>query len=193
MSISSAKSGGTGISLALDNNFMEPIASVLVGASGVNTAGFIDIPQGYKHLQMRGLIQTNRVTYGRDWVYYRFNGDRGTNYSWHQLGTDGATASSNGTADADAGLLAEIGTSTGGTFGIAILDILDYANTSKYKTAKTLGGGDHNGTVAGFGATVTFVSSSWRAVEPISSLYFHPSNGTLFTQNTRFSLYGIKG
>mgnify|MGYP000739741444 CR=1 FL=1 len=50
MSISSAKSGGTGISLALDNNFMEPIASSTGGSS---TIVFNDIPQGYKHLQIR--------------------------------------------------------------------------------------------------------------------------------------------
>ena len=193
MSVTSAKTGSTSLSLALENNFMEPIASVLVGAGGANTIAFTDIPQGYKHLQMRGSIQTTRVTYGRDWVYFRLNGDRGANYSWHKLDGDGTTIGAGGTADADAGVVAEVGTSTGGTFGVAILDILDYSNTNKYKTVKTLGGGDHNGAVAGFYGTVTFVSGSWRSFDPVSSLYLHPSNGPLFAQYSRFSLYGIKG
>ena len=53
MSITSAKTGSTSLSLALENNFMEPIASTLVGAGGVSTVTFNDIPQTYKHLQIR--------------------------------------------------------------------------------------------------------------------------------------------
>ncbi len=52
MSITSAKTGSTSLSLALENNFMEPIASTLVGAGGVSTVTFNDIPQTYKHLQV---------------------------------------------------------------------------------------------------------------------------------------------
>jgi len=62
MSITSAKTGATGISLALENNFMEPIASTLVGASGSAIIEFNDIPQTYKHLQIRLIGRTNRST-----------------------------------------------------------------------------------------------------------------------------------
>ena len=55
MSITSVKSGATGISLALDNNFMEPIATTLVGSTTVNVVTFNDIPQTYKHLQIRAI------------------------------------------------------------------------------------------------------------------------------------------
>ena len=60
MSITSAKSGATGISLALDNNFMEPIASTLVGSGGSSVITFNDIPQTYKHLQLRVLVATQQ-------------------------------------------------------------------------------------------------------------------------------------
>ena len=50
MSITSVKSGATGISLALDNNFMEPIATTLVGSGGANTIIFNRFPLIQKHL-----------------------------------------------------------------------------------------------------------------------------------------------
>jgi hypothetical protein len=170
----------------------EQIATVAVPSGGIATVSFVGIPQTYTHLQMRGFIQTNRVTYGRDWIYYRLNGDAGANYSWHHLSGDGANAQAGADANAVAGLMVETGTTSGGTFGATVLDILDYATTSKYKTAKALGGGDHNGTVAGFGATVELVSSSWRSTDAVSSILFYPSNGTLITQYSHFALYGIR-
>ena len=61
MSITSVKSGSGGISLALDNNYMEPIATMVVSATSVNSITFNDIPQIYKHLQLihLGLVTHN--------------------------------------------------------------------------------------------------------------------------------------
>ena len=49
MTISSVKTGAVGLSLALDNNYMEPIATTLVGSGGVNQITFNDIPQSYNN------------------------------------------------------------------------------------------------------------------------------------------------
>ena len=63
MSITSLKTGTTGLSAALDNNYMEPIATTVVGSGGVASIAFNDIPQIYKHLQIRGIGRTaNAVT-----------------------------------------------------------------------------------------------------------------------------------
>lgn len=171
----------------------ESIATVTVGAGGSSSVTISSIPSTYTHLQLRVFAQTNRVTYGRDYVFLRFNGDTGTNYAWHQMTGDGSTTVSSGNASQNQGIFAEIGTSTGGAFGVGITDILDYANTSKYKTARTLGGGDHSGTIGGFGGTVTPTSSLWQSTSAISSLTLYPSSGTAFTQYSSFALYGIKG
>jgi hypothetical protein len=197
MSITSAKSGATGISLALDNNYMEPIASTLVGAGGVSTIAFTDIPQTYKHLQLRIFAQSNRATFCRDSIEIRYNNDYATNYSSHVLYGDGGSVAASGSANDNGNSTGTIGTSvenTGKQFGIVLVDILDYANTNKHKTLRLIGGEDMNGTGAsGIGGIIQIGSGMWMNTNPITSIQFEPGVGTLFTQYTRISLYGIKG
>ncbi len=197
MSITSAKTGATGISLALENNYMEPIASTLVGAGGVNTVIFNDIPQTYKHLQVRAFAQTNRATFCRDSLQCKINGDAATSYSGHYLFGDGGGTGSGGSASQAIFGFGTIGASAGGTlsnYGIAIADILDYSNTNKNKTIRALAGTDMNGTGSGgIGGLIEFSSSAWYNTAGITSLTLTPGIGTLFSQYSRFSLYGIKG
>ena len=184
----------SGIQNSIANaNSYESISTVTVGAGGSSSVTISSIPSTYTHLQLRVFAQTNRVTYGRDYVFLRFNGDTGANYAWHQMTGDGSATVSSGNASQNQGIFAEIGTSTGGTFGVGITDILDYTDTSKYKTTRTLGGGDHNGTIGGFGGTVTPTSTLWQSTSAVSSLTLFPSSGTAFTQYSSFALYGIKG
>lgn len=171
----------------------QSISTVTVGAGGSASVTISSIPSTYTHLQLRVFAQTNRATYGRDYVFIRLNSDTGSNYAWHQVTGDGSTVVTSGNASQTQGIFAEIGTSTGGAFGVGITDILDYANTSKYKTLRTLGGGDHNGTIAGFGGTVTPTSALWQSTSAVTSLTLYPSTGTAFTQYSSFALYGIKG
>lgn len=196
MSITSAKSGATGISLALENNFMEPIASTLVGSGGVSTVAFTDIPQTYKHLQIRMFVQTNRATYCRDSAEIRYNNDYGSSYYYHVLYGDGAAVGA-GAGSASSDSTATIGTNvenTGKQFGIAIVDVLDYASTSKFKTTRLISGTEMNGVgFGGIGGLVQVGSSLWSNATPITSIQFEPGVGSLFTQYTRISLYGIKG
>ena len=178
----------------------ESIQTFTVGAGGTASITFGSggtIPQTYKHLQLRILGQTNRGTYGIDEMYMRFNGDTGTNYSWHSLtgqgsGTPVTNNSGSGTNYAFLGA-GSIGTTTGGSFGASICDIVDYSNTSKNKTARNLSGVDLNGTVSGLGGWITLDSSSWRSTSAITSITLTPANGTIFTQYSSFALYGIKG
>jgi hypothetical protein len=80
--------------------------------------------------------------------------------------------------------------STGGAnvFGTFIIDILDYANTSKYKTQRGLGGADLNG--SGY---ISFNSGNWRNTNAITSISLTPLYGSQFAQYSSFALYGIKG
>jgi hypothetical protein len=177
-----------------DNYYMEPIATTLLG-SAATTITFSNIPQTYKHLQIRYLGQTNRGTYGIDNSKIQFNGDTGSNYSWHVLSGDGAGAFSGaGTSqtfiksgDRDLGT-----TTVSNTFGAGVIDILDYANVYKYKTTRSLSGEDINGTVAGFGGGISLSSGLWMNTAAITSITFNVANGTQFTTYSRFSLYGVK-
>lgn len=189
MSITSVKSGSGGISLALDNNYMEPIATVLVGSGGINQITFSDIPQTYKHLQIRALVRdTSSNTDGN--IYYFLNSDRGQSYPSHFLyGTGSSVLAGGNTASTVGGLGFRNtgGTSSANMFGVGILDILDYTNTTKYTTTRGLTGHDQNG--SGF---IFFWSSLWLNTDAVTSITFIPTAGSI-AQYSRFSLYGIKG
>lgn len=179
------------------NGAMDALATVTVPSGGAASVTFAGIPQGYKHLQIRGFGQSSRATYGWDDVAIRFNGDSGTNYARHYLGGDGGSAYS-GSANTPSTYIytdSIIGSSTAGAnvFGSFVMDILDYASTTKNKTVRTLGGTDLNGTVGGQGGRVTMNSGLWFATPAaITSIVLTTSSATNFNQYSQFALYGVK-
>ena len=191
MSITSAKSGGTGISLALDNNYMEPIATTVVGSGGLSSSiVFTNIPSGYKHLQLRVHARNTRNAAGGDGPDMFLNGDlTATNYSQHYLYGNGTDAAASGSVNAGSIYAIRIATDgqTSNVFGESIIDILDYSNTNKYKTVRALTGFDNNGT-----GSVWLTSSAWLSTDAVSTITI---GNYLYTwyQGSRFSLYGIKG
>jgi len=174
----------------------DALGSVTVGSGGLSSITFSAIPQTYTHLQIRANVQTNRSTYGIDEGYLTFNGDNGSSsYAYHFIYGDGssATASASPSVSHIATGSGNFGTSTGGTFGGFVCDILDYASTNKNKTVRMLGGADLNGTVGGLGARTNLASGLWmNNTTGISSLTLTPVNSSLFTQYSNFSLYGIR-
>lgn len=164
----------------------ESIATVNPSGTSVT---FSSIPSTYKHLQVRIISRTTRNDASVDGIYLRMNGDTGGNYSYHLLQGNGSAAS--GYSGTNAGNIvaafngadAQTGASI---FNGAVFDILDYANTNKYKTTRSLFGYDANGS-----GTITFGSANWRSTSAITSLTFL-AEGT-FVSNSSFALYGIKG
>jgi hypothetical protein len=170
------------------------ISTTTVGVGGVATVTFSAIPATYSHLQIRFMAQTNRATVGRDGILVRLNSDTASNYSYHELAGDGASATSSSSLTTY--LLSNAistGTTTGSNWGGGILDILDYANTNKYKTARCLSGTDCNGTVGGLGGAIVLSSGNWRSTSAINAISITMNGGTLFSQYSSFALYGIKG
>ena len=190
MSVTSAKTGSTSLSLALENNFMEPIASVLVGASGSNTIQFLDIPQTYKHLQIRIIGRDNRSGVSINTSYLNINGDKGTNYSYHAVYGSGTSALATGLASNTFAVnhQSTAGSATASTFAATVIDILDYSNTNKNKTIRSLSGYDDNST-----GRIALWSSLWMSTNPVTSITFAPAVDASYQQYSRFSLYGIKG
>jgi hypothetical protein len=168
---------------------MEPIASTLVGASGVGSVVFDDIPQTYKHLQVRVHGRTNRGIF-RDFISLNFNSDYSNIYSIHVLSGDGASVASGNTVSFNEIQISMVGAATGiaNAFGAVIIDVLDYANNNKFKTIRALGGYDDNGQ-----GVVAFNSGGWMNATAVNNIVITPGIGSLFVQHTRVSLYGIKG
>jgi hypothetical protein len=173
----------------------DSLATITVPSGGLASVTFAGIPNTYKHLQIRCLAQTNRATYGIDEMSAVVNADNGSNYSSHTLLGDGASALvfayTTQTKFFSGGVT--VGTSTGSNFGATIIDVLDYASTSKNKTARVISGTDMNGTIAGFGGRVGLTSGLWmNSTTAISSIQLAPAIGSLFTVNSQFSLYGVR-
>lgn len=165
-------------------NSYESISTVTVGSGGASTVTFSSIPSTYTHLQIRSLNQTGAN------AVIRFNSDAsGTNYRAHYIEGDGTNISA-GTVQAGGydGGYAIVGKGpVSNTYGGAIIDILDYANTNKYKVSRGISGIDQNG--SGY---LDYISSVWMSTAAISSITF-ASVGTTFAQYSSFALYGIKG
>lgn len=157
----------------------ESIATVTVGSGGAANVEFTSIPATYTHLQIRFIAQGGSVG-----LNLRMNGAT-SGYSTHYLTGDGATVSSSGTAN-------EVYIYTGRTptstyFGVGVIDILDYANTNKFKTLKSIAGNDQNGS-----GSVWLFSGNYPSTTAVSSLTLFSTTGNL-AQYSQFALYGIRG
>lgn len=158
--------------------------SVTVGSGGQSTISFTSIPQTYTHLQVRAICKGSSAEYLR----IRFNGDTGSNYFAHNIQCNGSAVNAYAHTSITGAYLFPSGMSdTANVFSGVLVDILDYKNTNKNKTTRSLHGQDTNG--AGF---IYFMSGAWNSTAAITSIDFVISSGT-FTQYSHFALYGILG
>ena len=176
---------GTGVPPV--TNSYESIATVTVGGGGSTTVAFTSIPSTYKHLQIRASFTTSS---GGQVISARLNSDSGSNYTLHSLIGNGSAASAGAsTASPYATIFGRVvGTSATNPTAL-VTDILDYTNTNKNTTLRTLGGNDNNGS-----GELNFLSDLWLNTAAVSAIEISPYNGAVaFSQYSSFALYGIKG
>jgi hypothetical protein len=171
-------------------NSYESIATVTVGGGGSASISFSSIPSTFKHLQVRAIGRTDRASLFGDFGKLTFNSDSGANYSDHQLQGDGASVVAGAASSANFIRINRFAaaTATANAFGALTIDVLDYADTNKYKTLRNLGGIDSNGS-----GDIFLISGNWRSTTAVNSLTITVGGGTLFNQYSQFALYGIKG
>ena len=176
---------------AMSANLWQPqgaydaLSTVTVPSGGLASVTFAGIPNTYKHLQIR--CSTLRTT--NPGILMQINGDATAgNYPQHILYGDGASAAAYADITNYTGFVwgaNDLGTTT--IPGIGIIDILDYANTSKLKTFRSLTGTDKNGS-----GTIAFASGFNKVItSAITSITFNGA-GANFNQNSTFTLYGVK-
>lgn len=168
----------------------ESIATVTVSSGGAANVEFSSIPSTYTHLQIRGIWRSNRAN-AQDPIMARFNSDASTsNYTQHALyGNGTAAVGANNLGEPGILQYSGAGNNAGtGVFGSYVIDIIDYANTSKYKTLRSVGGYDNNGD--GF---IAINGGAWLSTSAINTIRLYPFGGTLLQQYSTFALYGIKG
>jgi hypothetical protein len=164
----------------------ESIATVTVGSGGAANATFSSIPSTYTHLQIRGITRNANAD---DSTIVRLNSDSGSNYARHFLrgnGTSATGAASSSVSAMEAPFTAYSGTTASAFTGV-VIDILDYANTNKNTTIRTIGGVDLNGSGA-----VNVTSGLWMNTAAVTSILIAPGSGNL-VEYSQFALYGIKG
>lgn len=165
-------------------NALELISTQLL-SSTTSTVTFSGIPSTFKHLQVR-ITARQDTSYTVSSLLMRLNSDSGSNYSWHRLQAGGGSVSSGAfTSQSQMGIgVSTDAGSTSNAFGGFIVDILDYANTNKNKTVRTLGGFAVSSNV------IELKSGAWYNTSAVNALSF-TGDGS-YVAGSRFSLYGVK-
>jgi hypothetical protein len=171
----------------------ESIATVSV-TSAQSTVSFSSIPSTFKHLQIR----YSAVSASMGSLFMRINGDTDqSKYVTHYLSGTGTSPAVSGVLGSNTGRSAVVlGGIGGGQFSttypyVGIIDLLDYANTNKTHTVRSLHGTETNNT--GYSGVASLSSGLHLSTTAISSLDFFLDGNVNITQYSTFALYGIKG
>jgi len=175
-----AASGGGGAANAYD---LLETTTLTSSASSVTFSG-LGSYSDYAHLQIRGVGGNDAVGTGFESLRLTFNG--ATNYSYHVLRANGSSFESFGGSRTTIPIFNVLGNNgASNVFGSFVTDVLDFANTSKNTTTRTLGGG-----VSG-SSRIGLYSGAYLSTTAVTSLQLE-SDGANMIAGSRFSLYGIK-
>lgn len=188
MAIRSLKTGTFSRSTQVGNSIILPgdFESIATSTpSGTGTVTFSSIPSTFTHLQIRGIFSASVASRN---IVIQFNSDTGTNYSWHELSCTGTTVGASSGINSTVMYVASAANTTSSLNPCAfIIDILDYANTNKYKTLRSFNGADINGS-----GGVFLDSGFWRSTSAITSVTVNLNSGNYQT-GSNIALYGIRG
>lgn len=181
--ISTAGGGGTSY---------ESIATVTLSTTATDVT-FSSIPSTFQHLQIRYLARNNTAAVASRVLYMQFNGNTSAgSYNAHELfGTGTGVTASNSFTGAGACYVGRISAAAvaSNIFGVGIIDIHDYASTTKNKTVRTINGLNDNGANTEY---IQLISSLFINTGAVSSIRLFPSSDSFIAGST-FALYGIKG
>ena len=169
--------------VAASTSSFESIATATLAVDSTSIQ-FTSIPQTYSSLQIRGIGRSGTSANGPS-LYFN-NVPSGTSYAYHNLYGDGTSVLAQGYAsqayDSSMGILS----ATANIFNGFIIDIHDYASTTRNKTTRALTGVDLNGS-----GSIWLHSSVFTNTSAITQIDLY--NGYTWKAGTTFALYGIKG
>jgi hypothetical protein len=149
---------------------------------------FSSIPSTYKHLHIRFSV---KAPSGNPSLNLNYNGDTGSNYTIH-------TVTGNGSSVTAGASISRTNFPIAWNFGmvtvyqnVAIVDILDYASTTKYKTSRAFYGQESNS--GSSASNLELNSGLWINTAAINSITVTVTGGLSYQSGTTISLYGIKG
>ena len=146
----------------------------------------------YRHLQVRMVGRTTDTGFTAVRVLQMtFNGDTGSNYSRHQLLGNGSSVTSGGassTTSINANNVLPADDTVANSYGVAIIDILDFNDINKNTTARLMHGVLSNAT---YTPNIYLSSGAWYNTSAVTSISF-AFEGKNIKTGSRFSLYGVK-
>jgi hypothetical protein len=162
----------------------ELISTTILGgtAASVTFSGLGAYASTYKHLQIR---MTARLSSANAIDAY-INGDTGSNYAGHLLRGDGSSVASFARSSTSILQIADA-TNTANVFTGAVVDILDFASSTKNTTIRSITGD------AGGQNYSQMWSGLWNNTAAVTSIQLYGRASTTFQIGSRFSIYGIRG
>lgn len=152
-----------------------PIATTTLGSTA-SSVTFSSISGAYTDLR----IVYATTASGDAGNYLRFNSDSGSNYSRTNLYGNGSAAGSDRLTN-QTGIYGPFTMSSAITSNT--IDIMNYSNSTTYKTALVRAGAANNSTLATVGL--------WRNTSAITSILI-TCDGANFVAGSTFTLYGVK-
>lgn len=160
----------------------DSIATTTLG-SAQSSVTFSSISGSYTDLVI--VCSPAQTTAGQGDIYISFNSDSGTNYSATALYGSGSAAGSTRQSN-QTGIRPEYygypDTTVGNT--TTIINVMNYSNTTTYKTVLARANSASTGTDA--------VVGLWRSTAAITSITLQMNASATFKANSTFTLYGVK-
>ena len=183
--------GGAGYTVAGGPAYDLLETEILTGSQSSITFSNLASTYGtdYQHLQLRMTGRSTRSSTTSD-CDFRFNGDSGTNYTWHYMRGDGSVMESAGSGGLDSVRMYQTltgTTNTSNSFAATVIDILDPFETTKNTTIRFLSG------FTGSLNRVLLESGAWLNTDAVTSITLTEYYGSSFVTGSSFYLYGLKG
>ena len=147
-------------------------------ASAQSSITFSNIPQTYKHLQIRAMYTPSTAMQ----VAGYFNGSTSTSTRTHEMFGNGSSV----IASEFSGTYVGLSYGESGQPNVMIMDLLDYTNTNKNKVIRCLTGFDKNGS-----GQINLRSSVWLSNAAVTSIQVSVTGANTFAANSSFALYGV--
>jgi len=161
------------------SNTYDSIQSITL-TTGSSDVTFSSIPQTYTDLV---IVSANAVAPGGYAYTVRVNSDTGNNYSTTRLIGNGTSATSDRGNNQNWIYAGSVKSSTD-PIGNLIINLMNYSNTTTYKTILVRTNNDNANTALSAGL--------WRNTAAITSVSIGAEFSTNFVVGSTFTLYGIK-
>jgi len=158
------------------------------GQSSITFASLGDYAADYQHLQIRMTSRDTKSDTSANFLL-RINGVTTSSYAHHRLYANGGSSLSSYASTSTSAIIAGVTASANAPsneFGTTVIDVLDFASTSKTTTTRSL-----SGVLAG-NTYVVLGSGLYNSTDAVASVTILGEHSNSFVTGSRFSLYGIR-